>query len=125
MALTIRTRQTKTNVVTLTPQGSIDGETYTLLDKTMGPILTEPIKVVILDMAGVDLITSSGIGTIMKAKTTLARKGGELVLTNLQPQVEKVFEIVRLLPTLGVFQSQQELDEYLETIQRRITGEED
>jgi anti-anti-sigma regulatory factor len=61
----------------------------------------------------------------MKAKTSLAKRGGDLVLANLQPQVEKVFEIVRLLPTLGVFQNQQELDEYLEKIQRRITEEED
>jgi anti-anti-sigma regulatory factor len=61
----------------------------------------------------------------MKAKTSLARRGGELVLTNLQPQVEKVFEIVRLLPALGVFQNQQELDEYLETIQHRIMDAED
>jgi anti-anti-sigma factor len=125
MPLTIRTKQTKTGVITLTPKGPLDGETYELLDKTMGRILTEPVKALILDMEGVDLITSAGIGVIMKAKTSLAKKGGDLVLTNLQPQVEKVFEIVRLLPTLGVFQSQQELDEYLEKIQRRITGDED
>jgi anti-anti-sigma factor len=125
MALTIRTRQTKTGVITLTPKGSIDTETCEILDKTMGRILTEPVKALVLDMEGVDLITSAGIGTIMKAKTSLARKGGDLVLTNLQPQVEKVFEIVRLLPTLGVFQNQKELDEYLEKIQRRITGDED
>ena len=125
MRLTIRTRQTRTGVITLTAQGPIDGETYELLDKTMGRVLTEPVKALILDMEGVDLITSAGIGTIMKAKTSLAKRGGDLVLTNLQPQVEKVFEIVRLLPTLGVFQNQQELDDYLEKIQRRITEEED
>jgi anti-anti-sigma factor len=107
----------------LTAQGPIDGETYGLLDKTMSIMLNEPLQALALDMNGVDLITSAGIGVIMKAKTSLGKRGGELVLTNLQPQVEKVFEIVRVLPTLGAFQNQQELDEYLETIQRRVTGE--
>ena len=32
----------------------------------------------------------------MKAKTSLAKKGAELVMTNLQPQVKKVFEITGL-----------------------------
>jgi len=125
MKLTIRTRQTKANVITLTPQGPVDGNTYMLLDKTIAGILGEPIKVLILDMEGVDFVSSAGVGTIMKAKTSLARKGAELAMTNVQPQVKKVFEIIRLLPTLGVFQSQQELDDYLAEIQRRITEQED
>jgi anti-anti-sigma factor len=125
MKLTIRTRQTKANVITVTPQGPVDGNTYMLLDRTIAGLLGEPIKVLILDMDGVDFVSSAGVGTIMKAKTSLAKKGAELVMTNVQPQVKKVFEIIRLLPTLGVFQSQQELDEYLAGIQRRITEEED
>ena len=100
MQLTIRTRQTKANVITLTPQGPVNGNTYMLLDKTIAGILGEPIKVLILDMEGVGLVSSAGVGTIMKAKTSLAKKGAELVMTNLQPQVKKVFEIIRLLPTL-------------------------
>ena len=124
MQLTIRTRQTKANVITLTPQGPVDGNTYMLLDKTIGGLLGEPIKVLILDMEGVNFVSSAGVGIIMKAKTSLAKKRAELVMTNLQPQVKKVFEIIRLLPTLGVFQSQQELDDYLAGIQRRIVEEE-
>ncbi len=46
-------------------------------------------------------------------------------MTNLQPQVAKVLEIMRLVPVLGVFQGREELDEYLGRIQRRMTGEED
>jgi anti-anti-sigma factor len=125
MKLTIRTRQTKANVITVTPKGPVDGNTYMLLDKTITGLLNEPIKVLILDMEGVDFVSSAGVGTIMKAKTSLAKKGAELVMSNVQPQVKKVFEIIRLLPTLGVFQSQEELDDYLATIQKRITEEGD
>ena len=34
--------------------------------------------------------------------------------------VKKVFEIMRLMPILNVFESQLELDDYLKRIQRRI-----
>lgn len=125
MRLTVRARQTRPGVITVTPQGRIDGETHGVLDQELGRMLEEPVKVVVLDMHGVDFITSAGIGTIMKARASLATKGAELALMNMQPQVRKVVEIIRVLPTLGVFQDDRELDDYLGTIQRRMTGEED
>ena len=76
-------------------------------------------------MAQVDFITSSGVGTITKAKKTLDQRGADLAMINLQPQVQKVFEIMDLLPTLNVFENTEELDEYLTRVQRRITGEEE
>lgn len=125
MRLTVRTHQTRPGVITVTPQGRLDGETHDVLDRELARMLEEPVRVVVLDMHGVDFITSAGIGTIMKARTSLATKGAELALMNMQPQVRKVFEIIRALPTLGVFQDDRELDDYLGTIQRRMIGEED
>jgi anti-anti-sigma regulatory factor len=50
---------------------------------------------------------------------------GELALVNPQPQIRKVFDIMKLLPAMNVFANIQELDEYLARIQKRvIEGEE-
>jgi len=125
MQLTVKTRQTRPGVITVTLLGRLDSQTSGLLDQGIAGILDEPVKTLVLDMQGVDFITSAGIGVIMKARTSLARKGADLALMNLQPQVRKVFEIIRVLPTLGVFQDERELDEYLGTIQRRMTGGEE
>ena len=125
MRLTIGVEKTGPGIVTLKPQGTIDGKTYELLDNAIGEVVEQPIRVLILDMEAVEFITSTGIGTIIKAKVSLARKGAELTLTNLQPQVEKVFEIIRLLPTFKVFRDRDELDEYLGRIQHRMTGHDD
>ena len=95
------------------------------MDEEICSILTETTKTLVLDLAGVDFITSAGIGIIAKAKASLKQKGGDLAMINLQPQIIKVFEIMRLLPVLNVFASKEELDEYLGRVQRRITGEED
>ncbi len=125
MRLTVKTTQTQPGVIAIIVQGSLDSETYDLLDQEITRALGEPLKALVLDMQGVDFITSAGVGTIMKAKTSLAKKKADLAMLHLQPQVQKVFEIIRVLPTLGVFQNQAELDEYLGRIQRRMLGEED
>ena len=122
MELTVRLKQTKPGIVTLSLVGKIDAENYVILDREIGRVLTEPVKTLILDMQGVDFITSAGIGTIVKAKTSLKRKGGDIAMINLQPQVKTVFEIIRLLPTLNVFESTKELDEYLARVQNKMLG---
>jgi anti-sigma B factor antagonist len=122
MELTVRLKQTKPGIVTLSLVGKIDADNYVILDREIGRVLTEPVKTLILDMQGVDFITSAGIGTIVKATTTLKRKGGDIAMINLQPQVKTVFEIIRLLPTLNVFESTKELDEYLARVQNKMLG---
>ena len=124
MELKIRVQQTKVGIVTFSPIGTIDTETSPILDKEICRILAEATKTLVLDMAGVDFITSTGIGVIAKAKSSLIRNGGDIAMINLQPQVKKVFEIIRLLPALNVFADREELDEYLGKVQRRITGDE-
>ncbi|MHC4557903.1 MAG: STAS domain-containing protein [Planctomycetota bacterium] len=125
MELKIRIRQTKPGIVTMSPIGPIDTETSQTLDKEICRILAQSTKTLVLDMEGVDFITSAGVGTIAKAKTSLNRIGGDLAMINLQPQVKKVFEIIRLLSALNVFASMKELDEYLSKVQRRIIEEDE
>ncbi len=124
MRLAVTLRQTGPGVITLTLRGPLDGETCTVLDREVSRALTEPLRTMVLDMAGVDFVTSAGIGTIMKAKTSLAKKKADLAMVGIQPQVQRVFEIIRVLPTMPVFRDRAELDEYLGTIQRQMTGQE-
>ena len=125
MKLKIRNRQTTPGIVTMSPEGSVDADTSTILDRELRRILAENVKTLVLDMAGVDFISSAGIGSITKAKVTIKRQGGDLAMINVQPQVKKVFEVMRLGPVLNVFESTQELDGYLEKLQERIVEEGD
>jgi hypothetical protein len=43
-----------------------------------------------------------------------------VALTNLQPQIRKVFEIIQALPSLNIFESVEELDRYLAAMQRKV-----
>ena len=125
MELQIKTEQTRPGVVNLSLIGTIDTETSLILDKEISVILKSEIQTLVLDMAGVNYITSAGIGVITKAKASLKKKDGVIAMINLKPQVKKVFEILRLLPSLNVFAHVEELDEYLGKIQKQmIEGEE-
>ena len=48
---------------------------------------------------------------------------GRTLLLNPQVQVRKVFDIVKAVPVKEIFQNAQELDEYLDRIQRKMLGE--
>lgn len=125
MKLDIRTLPIAATVVGVTLEGSIDGTTYRLLDEEVNRLLDGPYKTLVLDMRGVDQVTSAGIGVIMKAKASAKGKGGDLAMKHVQPQVKRVFEIMSLVPALNVFESREELDDYLTRVQERIVEDQD
>jgi len=55
----------------------------------------KPRKLVV-DLAGVSYMDSSGVGTLVEIKRLLEQKGGSVVLAALQPRVRGVFEITQL-----------------------------
>ncbi len=121
MGLTVILKQSTPSIITLLPSGKIDSDTSEILDREIARALTEPVKTLVIDMAGVSFITSAGIGVITKANVSTARKNVEFAMIHLQPQVKTVFEVIRLLPTMNVFESVEELDKYLGILQRKIS----
>jgi anti-anti-sigma factor len=71
-------------------------------------------------MKEISFISSTGIGVIVKTRNTLKQKGSDLTMVNVQPQIKRVFDIMQLTPILKVCENQEELDDYLVTIQNRI-----
>lgn len=120
MALKITPTQKNAHTVSIALSGQLDSETAGALDQQIQKALLNGADIIILDMASLKMITSAGVGVVMKTQTSLAKRGGELMMLNMQPQIKKVFEIVRLLPTLQVFDDTHEMDNYLITIQQRI-----
>ena len=60
---------------------------------------------VILDMAGVEAIDSSGIGTILFLAKKCRALGGELKIVSIRPDVKMVIEIVKFDKILHIFNS--------------------
>ena len=124
MKLKIGIERAKRGMVFLLLAGSIDSNTCAMLEDQIKKVLKRSVTTLVLDMAGVDFISSRGVSTIAKTRTTLSEKGGDLALMNVQPQIRKAFEILCFLPALNVFTDRNELDAYLDKVQRKIREKE-
>lgn len=116
MSIKIKVEKKQGDVYLFYISGSIDSDTYNDLEDRANPIL--PLaKVIIFDLEGVEYVSSMGLNTIFKVQRTMEMENKTFVMTNLQPQVVKVFEIVKALPNMKIFASIEEADAYLYKIQ--------
>ncbi len=97
--------------------GSFDSNTYGVFEEKLRPILSGKPKSLVVDMTEVSYISSLGLNAILKTKKALEALSATLIITKLQPQVKKVFDIVAALPSMNVFESIEEADAYLTKMQ--------
>lgn len=119
MALQVTTRQKRPGVFIVSPIGSIDTKTYPILEEKVAAILDKAPDVIIFDMELLDYLNSTGVRVLLKTKKALQQHGGKIVFMKLQPQIKKIFDILKALPSLNVFASIEELDNYLDAMQKK------
>ena len=114
---------------TLHLHGRLDAMTFGEFDAAAAPMLEQMAGggTVVLDLSALDYISSAGLRSIAKIRKAMRARDGHTLLVNPQPQVRKVFEIVKAVPVSDVFSSVEELDAYLDRIQRKMMegGDED
>ena len=118
MTLKVKSALRGPGVVVISPIGSIDASTSNLLDEKVDNVLQQNPDVIIFDMEFADYISSTGIRVLLKTKKALKETNGRMVFMKLQPQIQKVFDILKAIPTLKVFASIEELDSYLDAMQK-------
>jgi anti-sigma B factor antagonist len=124
MSLNVTVTEKEPGIFSLMPVGSIDTTTAPILEREVDSILERSPRVVIFDMGGVDYISSMGVRVIIKTKKALANSAGRFVMVELPPQIKRVFDIIYALPKEEIFDSIEELDEYLTAMQRQVMDEE-
>jgi anti-anti-sigma factor len=118
MALTVKVVENKPMVFVVSLTGSLDSTTYSSLEKKIDYLLAEGgAKVITLDLAGLEFISSMGIRVVFKARKDLAKVGGHLCLAQIPPPIQKALEIIDALPSMQIFSSIQEMDAYLAKMQ--------
>jgi anti-anti-sigma regulatory factor len=63
------------------------------------------------------------VGVIIKTRKIMKNNDGQVLLVNLQPQIEKVLEIIKALPDQRIFNNIEELDGYLDRMQKKVIRE--
>ena len=64
-------------------------------------------KKIILNLADVNYIDSSGIGELVSTYTTVTSSGGQLKLLNLTKKIHELLAITKLLTVFQVFENEQ------------------
>ncbi len=120
MALTVRVTQDRSFSRTVHLHGRLDSETVALLDNELSSLANAPVDVVVFNLADLEYISSAGLRSIFGTRQALAGRSGRIVLLNARPQVQKVFDIVKATDLAAVFTSVDELDGYLDAMQRKV-----
>jgi anti-sigma B factor antagonist len=104
--------------------GSLDTETVRDFNKAIDGVLADQsVRCLRIDLEDLKFISSLGLGSLNRARKAIESRGGLLVTIGAQPQILKVFEMVKMLPNEVVFANREEADEYLALIQIRTIDE--
>lgn len=103
--------------------GRLDTGSHSELDHAIDPLLAdERVSSVVLDLEGLNYISSAGLRSLSRARRALARRHRSVLLVNPQPQIQKVFDVVDAVPLKDVFASVEEADQYLDAMQRKLVA---
>lgn len=80
--------------------GNLDLETYRELNDSLEDV--NPSSHVIIDLANIGFINSSGVGTLMRFFHGVSAAGGVCNFRNVPPHVLKVFRLLGLEENFGI-----------------------
>ncbi|HXM97780.1 MAG TPA: STAS domain-containing protein [Candidatus Dormibacteraeota bacterium] len=92
----------KVTVVDMSGRISL-GDGSALLRTLVRQLLAEDRTLILLNLADVNYIDSSGIGELVSAFTTVKGRGGEMKLLNLTKKVHDLLQITKLFTVFEVF----------------------
>ena len=108
MSMTIKERRLD-GVAILDLSGRVTiGDGSLILRKHVQTLLDEDQTQILLNLANVDYIDSSGLGEIVRSYTTVRTAGGHLKLLSLTRKVRDLMQITKLLTVLDVFDRESE-----------------
>jgi anti-anti-sigma factor len=101
-------------------KGALNTDTAPGFEERLQKVVAEGYQLTVLDMKELDYISSAGLRVIFKAAKQAKSDGRRLAAANRKPHIDKVFEILKALPDMAVFANDQELDDYLDSMQKKV-----
>ena len=89
--------KTINGLTTFIVTGRLNATTAPAAESTLADAISAGASRIVVNLAGVDLITSAGLRILVATSKELSRQKGKLVLCELRPAVLQVFEISGLL----------------------------
>ena len=105
-------RQDRATVVILALAGNLDALTVVGIKAEIERIVSERTKACVLDVTGVLLVDSTGVGSIISLFKRLRAQGGDLKVAGVNGQPKEIFDLLRLERALDL---QPSVDEAIAT----------
>jgi anti-anti-sigma factor len=113
----------KNSVARLALSGALNTDTAPGFEERLQSVMQGGYQLTVLDMKDLEYISSAGLRVIFKAAKQSKAAGHRLAAANRKPHIDKVFEILKALPDMAVFANDQELDDYLDSMQAKVREE--
>ena len=98
--------QERGGVVILEPKGKIlGGPDATLLKDQLQSLIDSGKVRVVIDLAEVDYMNSTGLGILISTLTTLRKAKGELKLANVTDKIQSLLTITKLVTVFDDYES--------------------
>lgn len=84
------------DAVVLTPRGDVDMSGSPVLRESLKRVIDTRPRRIVVDLADVDYMDSSGVATLVEAMKKVKEMGSRLLICNMKQRVRAIFEIARL-----------------------------
>ena len=92
--------------IVVAPEGEIDLHASPLVKAQLDPLIAQQRPRVVVDLAGVSYIDSSGLAVFIEAMQRVCAYGGKFALCGLRENVRHIFSIARLDQIFAIFPDQ-------------------
>ncbi len=82
--------------VRIKPAGDIVASTVPKFKQELIPLVEERPGELIIDLVGVEMIDSLGLGVMIAAHNSVKKAGGKIVLVNASRDIQRLFNTMRL-----------------------------
>jgi len=102
------TSETQDGVLVVTISGRLDAPASSQVKGKLEEIVSEDVTKVVIDLGGMTYIGSAGLREFFLTGKNLARKNGAMILCDLQPSVQRIFDISGLPTSYPIVSTREE-----------------
>jgi len=120
--LSVTASEERAGLFIIHPVGSINTNTYLILGKEMEWIFESRPEIILFDMKQVNYVNFRGLRVILKTIIKMNQRSGKVYLTNLQPEIKEMFEVMNGALPEWFFGSRKQLEIYLDAIHNNLVN---
>jgi len=113
MSLQVKIEEREPGVYVVAPIGEVNTDTYQELESKTNELISKA-KALVFELKDMTYISSMGLSVFFRVKSALNEKEAKFLWVHPQPQIQKVFDCMKVLPDAMVA-SLEEADTYLDS----------